>query len=53
MMGDEVSIPLVWYVTLGVKLLVLAAGVALLVGSLTVDKWWSKRLIRFGATRVL
>ncbi|KUO41370.1 MAG: hypothetical protein AVW06_04610 [Hadesarchaea archaeon DG-33-1] len=53
MLGDQVSIPIVWYITLGVKLLVLAAGIALLVGSLAVDKWWSKRLIRFGATKIL
>lgn len=53
MIEDQVSVPLVWYVCLGVKLLVLAAGIALLVGSLTVDKWWSNRLIRFGATKIL
>ena len=53
MLGDQVSVPIIWYICLGVKLLVLAAGIALLVGSLTVDKWWSKRLIRFGATKIL
>ncbi len=52
MLGESTSIPLVWFVLLGMKLTVISAGILMLLGSLLPERWWSRRLLRFGATKV-
>jgi hypothetical protein len=51
--GEPMSIPLIWYVVLGAKLLILAAGTLMLAGSLAPKRWWSGALVKFGSTKVL
>jgi hypothetical protein len=51
-LGEEVSIPIIWYVCLGAKLTIFAGGVIMLIGSVTVGKWWSKKLVSFGYSKV-
>jgi hypothetical protein len=52
-LGQPMSSDLTTYITLGVKITLILAGVFLLLASLFVDKWWSKRLFKFGALKVL
>jgi hypothetical protein len=52
-LGQPVESTLTRYICLGVSLLVIIAGLFLLLASLLPDRWWSKRLMRFGSTRVL
>ena len=47
-----IYIPLVQYVCLGARLAVLIAGALLVIGSLFTKRWWSRRLVRFGATKL-
>jgi uncharacterized protein YacL len=52
-LGQPMSSDLTTYITLGVKISIILAGVFLLLASLFVDEWWSKRLFKFGALKVL
>ncbi len=51
--GEPMSVPIIWYVVLGARLLILATGALMLAGSLAPRRWWSGRLVRFGSTKVL
>ena len=53
MLGEPTSVPLIWYVLLGAKLTLVSAGILTLVGSLLPGRWWSGRLMRFGAMKVM
>ncbi|KXA91674.1 hypothetical protein AKJ57_00240, partial [candidate division MSBL1 archaeon SCGC-AAA259A05] len=44
---------LVGYFILAAKLTVIIGGSLMIVGSLKTDKWWGKKLMRFGAMKVL
>jgi len=52
-LGQPVESTLVRYVCFGVALTVIIAGLFMLFASLLPERWWSKRLIHFGATKVL
>ena len=52
-LGESLSSTLVSYLLFGVLVSVFLGGVLLVIGSLFTDKWWSGRLVRFGATKVL
>jgi hypothetical protein len=52
-LGEPLSSTLFDCLLLGVKLSFLLGGALLLLGSLFPNKWWSRRLVRFGATKVL
>jgi len=51
--GQPIESTLVRYVCFGVTLTVIIAGLFMLSASLLPERWWSKRLIRFGAMKVL
>ncbi len=51
-MGEMVSIPLMNYVLMGMKALVLFGSTALILGSLFNSKEWSDRLSRFGFGKI-
>lgn len=51
--GEEFSLPIIWYAVLGSKLVVLAGGLLMIVGSTLTERPWSKSLIKFGSTKVL
>ncbi len=53
MMGKAISISsLVSYIVLATKITVLIAGVFMLLASLLPDRWWSRRLFKFGRMKV-
>jgi len=52
-LGESISSRLADYLLFGVKLSVVLGGALLLAGSLFPNKWWSRRLARFGAMKVL
>lgn len=45
--------PLVEYLILAAKLTVIVGGSLMIVGSLKTDRWWGRKLMRFGAMKVL
>ncbi|KXB03474.1 hypothetical protein AKJ45_01470 [candidate division MSBL1 archaeon SCGC-AAA261F19] len=51
--GEEFSLPIIRYAVLGSKLVVLAGGMLMIVGSIMTERSWSKSLIKFGSTKVL
>ena len=51
-LGEEISIPIIWYVCLGAKLTIFAGGIIMLLGSIAGGRWWSKKLISFGYSKV-
>jgi hypothetical protein len=51
-LGQPMSSDLVTYTCLGVKISLVLAGIFLLLASLFVEKWWSKRLLKFGVMKV-
>jgi hypothetical protein len=52
-LGEPVRSPLVSYICLGASLTLVVSGVFLLLASLYPRRWWSVRLLRFGATKLL
>lgn len=53
LLGKQISWMLVDYFLLAAKLSVVVGGVLLITGSLRPKRWWSRQLVRFGATKVL
>lgn len=45
--------PLIGYLILAAKLTVIIGGFLMILGSLTTDRWWGRKLMRFGAMKVL
>jgi hypothetical protein len=52
-LGESFSSTLFDCLLFGVKLSFLLGGALLLLGSLFPNKWWSRRFVRFGATKAL
>jgi hypothetical protein len=52
-LGEPVRSTLVGYLCLGASLTLVVSGVFLLLASLYPRRWWSGRLLRFGATKLL
>ncbi len=52
-LGEPVRSALVSYVCLGASLTLVISGIFLLLASLCPRRWWSARLLRFGATKLL
>ncbi len=52
-LGESLSSRLADYLLFGVRLSVVLGGALLLAGSLFPNRWWSRRLVRFGAMKVL
>jgi len=52
-LGQPIESTLARYVCFGVALTVIIAGIFILLASLLPKRWWSNRLLRFGATKVL
>lgn len=53
LLGQSLTSPLVGYMLLAAKLMILIGGALMLAGSLMPTKWWGKCLMRFGAMKVL
>ena len=51
--GNEVIIPLVYWILISFKVLIILAGIFMLLASLQPEKWWSVHLMRFGSFKVL
>lgn len=45
--------PLIGYLILAAKLTVIVGGVLMIIGSLITGRWWGRKLMRFGAMKVL
>jgi len=52
-LGEPVRSTLVSYICLGASLTLVISGVFLLLASLYPRRWWSERLLKFGATKLL
>lgn len=52
-LGEEFSVPIIWYAVLGARLVVLAGGALMILGSIMPKRSWSENLIRFGSTKLL
>jgi hypothetical protein len=52
-LGSSITSPLISYLCLGVRLLMLVAGGLMLLGSLLPRRWWSRKLVKFGSTKLL
>ncbi|KXB03135.1 hypothetical protein AKJ48_04190 [candidate division MSBL1 archaeon SCGC-AAA261O19] len=44
--------PLVGYFILAAKLMIIIGGALMITGSMATDRWWGKKLMRFGAMKV-
>ncbi len=51
-LDQSMESPLVNYALLAAKLTVLVGGLLLVLGSIFTGRWWSKHLMKFGATKV-
>lgn len=51
--GQTLTSDLVGYFIIAAKLSVFVGGILMIVGSLTATKWWGRKLVRWGAMRVL
>lgn len=51
-LGQPITSSLVGFFILAAKLTVIIGGGLMIVGSLTTDRWWGKKLMRFGAMKV-
>lgn len=47
-LGQPLSSSLIWLFLLGAKIAMIIAGAFMVLGSLFVKRWWSRRLVRFG-----
>lgn len=52
-MGESLTSSLVGYVVLAAQLTSIIGGALLIVGSLGTDQWWGKKLMRFGAMKMV
>ncbi|MBS3815685.1 MAG: hypothetical protein KGY45_03885 [Hadesarchaea archaeon] len=51
-LGQELSSTLVSYFILAAQLTLIIGGVLMILGSLAPEKWWSKKIVRFGAMKI-
>lgn len=50
---QPISSPLIRFICLGASLTLVISGIFLILASIYPEKWWSKRLLKFGATKLL
>lgn len=51
--GASMSIPLITFFCIGARIAVSIAGILLLIGSIFTARWWSKKLVNYGALKLL